>query len=120
MTRRRLYRIAGIFLLCLLAFGLFDHRGSADVNEEERKLEAFVMAAAAVDDVMATWQPKIVRADDRRAKGLREQANLEIRDSIEKVEGISFAEYREIHHAIAGDPEMLARVEAIIQRQTRR
>lgn len=117
MTRRQLTRICGAFLLCLAVFAFSNDRGSAKGDLEDRKLEAFVMAAAAADGVMATWQPRIVRADDRRAKALRDRANIEIRESIERVEGISFAEYREIREAIAADPEMLARVTEIMHRR---
>lgn len=117
MNRRQLLKIccAAIFGFAIFAFS--NDRGAANGDPEERKLEAFIEAAAAVDNVMAVWQPKIVRADDDRVDILRHQANDEIRESIEQVEGISFAEYREIRRAIAVDPDMLARVTDIMRRQ---
>lgn len=117
MKRYQLPRIGGALLLCLLVFGFSNHRGSADGDSEHRKLEAFVMAAAAVDGVAASWQPRITRAEAGEAEALRELANTEIRESVEKVDGITYAEYREIRQAIAADPEMLAEVEEIMRRQ---
>lgn len=117
MPGRQLPRILGAFLLCLAVYGFSNDRGSAKVELGDGKLEAFVAAAAAVDRVMATWQPKIIGAEDSQAETLRDRANTEIRESIEKVEGISFAEYRMIREAITTDPDMLARVTEIMRRQ---
>lgn len=117
MTRYQLPRIGGALLLCLLVFGFSNHRGSADGESEHQKLEAFVEAAAAVDGVTAAWQPRITQAEASEAEALRKQANTEIRESIEKVDGITYAEYREIRNAIAADPDMLAEVQAIMRRQ---
>ena len=89
----------------------------ANGDPEDRKLEAFIQAAAAVDGVMTAWQMKIVQANNREADVLRRQANDEIRESIEQIEGISIAEYREIRRAIAVNPDMLARVTDIMRRQ---
>ncbi len=117
MTRRQLLKICSFILFGLVVFGLTNDRGSANGDPEERRLEAFIEAAAAVDGVMATWQAKIIRADGDKADLLRHQANDAIRESIEQVEGISFAEYRELRRAIAVDPAMLARVTDMMRRQ---
>ena len=117
MTGRQLLKICGVILFGLAIFGFSNERGSANGDPEDQKLEAFIEAAAAVDGVMAVWQTKIVRADDQEADALRLQANDEIRESIEQVEGISFVEYREIRRAIAVDPGMLARVTDLMHRQ---
>ena len=116
MSRHHLLRIGGAALLGLLIFSLSNDRGSAKGDPEDRKLEAFIEAAASVDGVMASWQPIIARASDNEAEALRRQANAEIRKSIEKVDGISLAEYREIRQSIAIDPGMLARVTEIMRR----
>lgn len=116
MRRRHLFRLLGAVLFGLAVFGLSNHRGSANVDTEDRKLEAFIEAAAAVDGVMATWQPKIGRADSETADALRHEANLEIRESIERVDGISFAEYRDLRQAIVLDPDMRQRVTDLMQR----
>ena len=117
MTRRPLLNLCGAALVGLAIFGFSNDRGSATGDAEDRKLEAFIEAAAAVDSVVAIWQPKIAGADEDRAEALRLRANDEIRASIEQVEGISFAEYRDIRRAIATDAEMLARVTDIMRRQ---
>lgn len=117
MTGRQLLRVSVAVLFGLAIFGFSNDQGSAVGDPEDRKLEAFIEAAAAVDGVMATWQAKIVRADDDRAEALRHQANDEIRESIEQVNGITFAEYREIRRSIAVDPDMLARVTDLMRRQ---
>ncbi len=117
MSQRQLLKVCCAVLFGLAIFGFWNERGSAKDDPEERKLEAFIEAAAAVDGVMAAWQTKIVLAEDHETEGLRNRANDEIRESIEQVDGISFTEYREIRHAIAADPDMLARVKDIMRRQ---
>ncbi|MDH3662775.1 MAG: hypothetical protein OEU92_22560 [Alphaproteobacteria bacterium] len=114
MIRPRLLKMSGAVLFGLAIFGLSNDRGSANGDPEDRKLEAFIEAASAVDGVMATWQPRIVGAEDHEAEALRQQANIAIRESIENVEGISFAEYRNLRQAIAVDPKTRARVTEIM------
>lgn len=120
MLRPYLFRVLGAVLLGCAIFGLSNHRGSAHVDAEDRKLEAFVEAAAAVDGVMAVWQPKIAQAGGVMSETLRNEANLAIRASIERVEGISFAEYRDLRQAIAIDPDMRRRVTELMQRLRQR
>lgn len=110
MVRHQLTKIGGAFLLGVAIFGLSNDRGSANVDHDDRKLEAFIEAAAAVDSIMASWQPKIIRADSNDAAALRRQANIEIRRSIEQVDGISLSEYRKIRQELATNPDILARV----------
>lgn len=117
MTPRQLLKVCGAIVFGLAIFSFSYERGSAYGDPKDQKLEAFIEAAAAVDGVMAAWQTKIVRADNQEADSLRHQANDAIRESIEQVEGISFAEYREIRRAIAVDPDMLARVTDIMRRE---
>ena len=116
MIRRQLPKVCVAILLGVMIYGVSNDRGSANVDPEDRKLEAFIEAAAAVDGVMAIWQPKIVGADEQKAEALRLEANVEIRESIDKVEGISFAEYRTLRQAIAIDPDMRARITELMQR----
>lgn len=119
MLRRQFPKLAGALLLGLLVFALSNDRGSADIDPLDRQLEAFIEAASAVDRVTSDWQPKIARADNRQATALRDQANIEIRESIEAVDGISFAEYQRIRRTLAVDPELLARVTEIMHQQHR-
>jgi|GEM_PF-6612274 len=117
MARRQILKICGAILIGVAAFGLSNDRGSANVDPDDRKLRAFIEAAAAVEDVMALWQPRIARADQNQTLALRHQANIDIRESIEKIDGISLAEYREIRQEIAADPEVLARVTEIMRQR---
>lgn len=113
-------RIGVALLFGAVIFGLSNVRGSANGDVEDRKLEAFIEAAVAADGVMTTWRPRIAGADSRSAEDFRRQANIEIRESIDKVSGISYAEYRDIRRTIAGDAEMLARVTELMRRRHRR
>lgn len=88
---------------------------------EDGKLEAFISAALAVDDVMDRWRPKIAQAtDNAQTTALREQANQEIRSIIEQTDGISIVEYQHIRQVVADDPDMLTRITNIMQRNQAR
>lgn len=98
--------------------GLSVQLGSADAEVGDRKLEAFIDAALAVDHVMDKWQPKIIQSrGSEEAETLHVKANAEIRETIERADGISFDEYQKIRKAIATDPDMLDRVTHIMWRQ---
>lgn len=118
MGRHLLPRFGLAALLAVATLGLSIGLGSADGDLEDYKLEAFITAALAVDQVMESWQPRIVRAkDDRQVADLRARANREIERSIERVDGITLPEYRQIRQTIAADPAMLERVRVIMRRQ---
>jgi hypothetical protein len=121
MTRTLVLRSAAALILALSVFGLSVQLGSADAEVEDEKLEAFINAALAVDHVMDKWQPRIIQADGgAEADKLHIKANAEIKETIEKADGISFAEYQKIRKAIAADPEMLDRVTQIMWQQQNR
>lgn len=110
-------RLAAGALLALSIGGLSVQLGSADADAEveDQKLEAFINAALAVDRVMDKWQPKIIQANgSAEAETLHVKANVEIRETIEQADGISFDEYQKIRQAIAADPDMLDRVTDIM------
>lgn len=118
MIRTLVQRLTIGTLLALSIFGLSVDLGSADVEIDDHKLEAFIAAALAVDHVMDRWQPRIVQAknsDD--AETLHSRANAEIKKTIERTEGISFDEYQRIRKAITSDPDMLDRVTNIMWQQ---
>jgi hypothetical protein len=117
MRRSLSLQIAGVVLLGFLVIAFWNDRGSATIDPVDQKLEAFVEAAFAVDQVKAVWQPKIAGAAVDRAADLREQANHEIRKSIDAVEGMSFADYQRISKSLASDPDLLARVTDIMREQ---
>jgi hypothetical protein len=121
MTRTLVLRSAAALILALSVFGLSVQLGSADAEVEDEKLEAFINAALAVDHVMDKWQPRIIQADGgAEADKLHIKANAEIKETIEKADGISFDEYQKIRKAIAADPEMLDRVTQIMWQQQNR
>ncbi len=118
MIRTLVQRLTIGAVLVLVVYGLSVDLGSADVEIEDRKLEAFIDAALAVDLVMDKWQPRIVQArDSKNAEMLHSQANTEIRETIERAEGISFDEYQKIRKVIASDPDILDRVTSIMWQQ---
>lgn len=118
MIPRPSLRVIAGALLGLSVLGLSMQLGSADISIGDRKLEAFIDAALAVDGVMDKWQPKIIQAgDSEAAEALHTKANAEIRETIERTKGISFGEYQVIRRAIAKDKDMLARVTDIMWRK---
>ena len=120
MIRRQLPGICCAILFGAVILGVSNERGSAEGDIEDRKLEAFIEAAAAADGVMAVWLPRIAQAGDDDVEPLHRQANLEIRRSIEEVDGMSFDDYRRIRQAIALDADMLTRVQDMMRRRPRR
>lgn len=121
MIRTLVTRFTVGAVLALAIYGLSVQLGTADAEVEDRKLEAFIEAALAVDHVMDKWQPKIIQADGgEETETLHVQANAEIRQTIERTEGISFDEYQDIRQAIAKDPKMLDRVTSIMWQQQKK
>ncbi len=111
-------RLTIVALLALAVIGLTIQLGSADDEIEDQKLEAFINAALAVDNVMDKWQPRIIQEKEtNKAEALHSQANAEIKQTIEQAQGISYDEYQEIRRVIASDPNMLERVTAIMWQQ---
>lgn len=118
MTRTFAFRLVPVALLALSVIGLTVQLGSADVEIEDQKLRAFIKAALAVDGVMDKWQPKIIQArGSEQTEKLHVKANAEIRETIERADGISFDEYQTIRDAIAADPDMLDRVTSLMWEQ---
>lgn len=120
MLRRQLPKLLGALFMGILVFGLSFDRGSANVDPLDQQLQAFIEAASAVDQVMATWQPKIANAELGQTEALRQEANIEIREAIDAVDGISFADYQHLRQTLATDPAMLARVKEIMHQQGQR
>ncbi len=109
-----------LLVVAILAVSVAWSSAQVDSSSDELgdvKLEAFISAALAVDDVMDRWRPKIARsANDTQTAALREQANQEIRSTIERTDGISVVEYQRIRRIVAGDPDMLARITKLMRR----
>jgi hypothetical protein len=115
MNRGHLLKITSALVLGFLVIAFWNDRGAATIDPVDQKLEAFVEAAFVVDQIKAVWQPRIAGADVDQAADLRQQANNEIRQSIDAVEGISFEDYQRISKSLASDPDLLGRVTDIMR-----
>jgi hypothetical protein len=84
----------------------------------DQKLESFVVAALAVEELIRQWNPRIQGAENaEQAAQLREQASAELVDTISRTEGITVEEYQQIGQAAQGDPDLAARINEIYQKQ---
>jgi hypothetical protein len=114
MTLLRFRFLAPALVAGLLTLGALDARAQTQIDDT--KLEAFVVAALAVDRKIEEWQGKISAAgSDEQAAQMREQANADILDTIEQSNGITLTEYQEIRQVVAQDPAMLDRVTDIMR-----
>ena len=107
--------IAGLGLALTLALaplaGAF-----AQAEFEEAKLESFVTAAIAVNDLIEQWGPRIEQAEDeQQAAQLREQANAEMVTAIDQTEGISVEEYQTIVQAARNDPQLSGQLQQMFE-----
>jgi len=90
--------------------------GAAQAQEqyEQEKLESFVVAALAVNELVEQWTPRIQGAqDETEAAQLRDQANSELVAAINQANGITVEEYREISQAAQADPALMAQISEI-------
>ena len=114
-----LRRALGAFaLIATLAFAL---GGTVQAQDqfEQAKLESFVTAAIAVNELIQQWTPRINGAqNETQAAELRDQANAELAEAIDQTSGITVDEYREISEAVRSNPELAARVTEIYQDRT--
>lgn len=83
----------------------------AQTQYDEAKLESFVTAALAVNQLVEQWAPRIQNAQsEAEAADLREQANGELVAAIEQTDGITIDEYRAISQAAQNDPALMAQI----------
>lgn len=109
--------LAGLGLALVLAFAPL---ASADAQAEfgQAKLESFVSAAIAVNDLIEQWGPRIEEAEsEEQAAQLREQANAEMVTAIDQTEGISVDEYQTIVQAARNDPELSGQLQQMFEEQ---
>ncbi len=76
----------------------------AESTFSQTKLEAFVTAAMAVNELVRKWTPRI-RSAEKGAEGakLRAEADAELIAAVEGTDGMTVAEYREIGDAARKD-----------------
>ena len=87
---------------------------AAQTTFPKAKLEAFVVAAKKVDALVQSWQQRLNAAKSQEeANELGRQADTEILAAIEKTEGMTVGEYREILEAARADQALSQRIRAI-------
>lgn len=88
----------------------------AALVQEEGKLESFVVAALAVDEVRNTYVAQLQTIEDEvEQQSLIEEANAAIVAAVEESEGITLEEYVAIGEAASTDPEIAAQLDAMMR-----
>jgi Domain of unknown function (DUF4168) len=91
-------------------------RAQSQTDISDAKLESFVVAALAVNELMQEWSPRIEGAQNEdEANTLRQQAQSEFVEAVEETDGITLDEYQTIGQAAQQDPELNARIQEIYQ-----
>lgn len=112
MLHRTLFGIG----LALALFGAAIVPAKAQADFEPAKLDSFVDAAVAVNDLIDKWTPRIQGAEsEQQANQLRTEANAEMVAAIEQTDGITVAEYQEILDTARNDAEFSARIQEMFQ-----
>ena len=109
----RTSRVLGTLFSVLAAGWLMTAPVSAEdaVKVDEAKLESFVVAAKAVHEVVKASAHKISEVKtEEQAEALRVELDAKFEEAIEKTEGITLAEYKEIHEAATKDEALGQRI----------
>ena len=78
---------------------------------DDAKLESFVLAAKAVHEVVKASADKISDIQsEEEAEALREELDAQFEAAIEETDGITIAEYKEIHEAATKDEALGQRI----------
>ncbi len=113
----KLVRIASfrILVLGIALAGIATAPTSAQSTFSQTKLDAFVTAAKAVNEVVRKWTPRI-RSAGKEAEGakLRAEADAELIAAIEGTDGMTVAEYREIGDAARKDQTLMSQLQQIL------
>ncbi len=114
-----LRRIGGILGVLALVAASITGPAAAQTAYSDAKLQAFVTAALAVDDLVKTWAPRIDSAGSQeKADQLRTQANTELIGAVEQTDGISLDEYRQIVRDAGQDADLSARIQKIVEEKS--
>ncbi len=109
-----LRRATGAMILALSLVLLPTGAPRAEQQYDQAKLESFVTAALAVNQLVEQWTPRIQGAqNETEATQMREQANGELVAAIQQSNGISVDEYRQISEAAQSDPALMTRITEI-------
>ncbi len=109
----RTSRVLGTLFTVLAAGWLMMANASAgDTYElDDTKLESFVVAAKAVHEVVKASAHKISEVKtEEEAEALRVELDSQFEEAIEKTDGITLAEYKEIHEAATKDEALGQRI----------
>lgn len=83
----------------------------------EQKLEAYVVAAIEVSQIVESMRPDMQAAqqsgDEAQIQAVREDLGAQLTDAVDQVDGITVDEYQRITRAARGDEELLARIREI-------
>ncbi len=109
----RFVRIASfrILVLSIASAGIATAPAFAESNLAQTKLEAFVTAVTAVDELVQKWTPRI-RSAGKGEEGakLRAEAEAEMHAAIKGTDGITVAEYNEIGAAARKDQALMSQL----------
>lgn len=93
--------------------------GKAQTEWEPVKLESFVNAAIAMNEVVEQWRPWVDAAMSKvEAAALRDEAEAAIKVAMDRTEGINVSEYRQIYDAAMNDPQLMIRLVRILEART--
>lgn len=88
----------------------------AALVQEEGKMDSFVTAALAVDEVRNTYVAQLQTIEDEaEQQALIEEANEAIVQAVEEADGINLEEYVAIGEAASTDPEIAAQIDALMR-----
>ena len=112
-----LIRIASfrILVLGVVLAGIATAPAFAESTFAQTKLDAFVTAAMAMNEVVRKWRPRIRNAGES-AEGakLRAEADAELLAAIEGIDGMTVAEYKEIGDAARKDQALMSQLQQIL------
>ena len=80
---------------------------------DETTLRSFAVALAEVQEIAADWRPQIEAAAPEQAEELRQQANAEMVEAVER-NALTVEAYNNIWQAAEADSELRARIEAMM------
>jgi len=88
----------------------------AELVQEDGKLDSFVTAALAIDEVRNSYVAQLQTIEDEAAQqALIEEANVAIVQAVENAEGISLEEYVAIGEAASTNPDVAELLDAAMR-----
>ena len=89
-------------------------------NFSEDQLRSFAVATLQIQDVGQEYQPRMEAAEStEEQQTLAQQANAQMVQIVEQVEGITVPEYNAIAEAARADPEIMQQINTLIGEEAR-